>query len=79
MLNPIANHRAQVKLSQKALATKVGVSQTLLSFWETGKHSPKIEQIQSLNEVFGLSKGSLKRKMTRWINQQNVSMMEAST
>ncbi len=48
-------HRKRIKKSQEELADLIGVSQDLISNWETSKRVPSLEDIEKLARVFGIS------------------------
>lgn len=54
-MNRIKELRKKNKLTQKALAKKVGLSNQSISFYELGKREPKIEAWQKLADFFGVS------------------------
>ncbi len=45
--------RQQKKLSQEALARKMGVTRQTISKWETGEAEPNIERLLALARLFG--------------------------
>lgn len=47
--------RAENKMSQKELATRLFVSQQAVGKWETGKATPNPETIAKMSEIFGVS------------------------
>ena len=52
--------RAQNKLSQRALASRLGVSHGAVAQWESGTAVPTIEHMQAISEVLGFAlKGPL--------------------
>jgi transcriptional regulator with XRE-family HTH domain len=54
-MNRILQLRKELKLNQKELADKVGVSQTAVSQWELGKTEPNAETTFDLCGVFDVS------------------------
>jgi transcriptional regulator with XRE-family HTH domain len=58
-MNTIADtlkyHRESNGLSQTQLAKATGVSQQKLSYYESGKHSPSIEDCILLADFYGIS------------------------
>ena len=54
MKNRIKELRLKNNMSQKQLAEKAGVSQQVLSFYETGDRTPKLETWIKLSTVFGV-------------------------
>lgn len=51
----IRSQRKAQKLSQRALAQRLGVSFGLVGQWETGETKPTMERIVDLCAVFGIS------------------------
>ena len=47
--------REGLGLSQSALAKKTGISQQKISYYESGKHSPPIEDCITLAKFYGIS------------------------
>lgn len=50
-------------VSQRALAKKMGVSPTMLTYWKTGQGSPNPESLNKLVEVTNIPKPVLIRAM----------------
>lgn len=48
--------RKAAKLSQKSLAVEIGVDDTTISAWETGKSQPRKERIEALCRYFNVKK-----------------------
>jgi DNA-binding XRE family transcriptional regulator len=46
--------RAWLGLSQTEFGNKIGVSITTVSAWEAGRGNPKPENVQKINETFGI-------------------------
>lgn len=44
--------RKQVGVTQKAVAEALGVSQSTVSMWETGRNFPRVYMLPALAEVF---------------------------
>ena len=44
--------RRNVKLTQKAAASEIGVSNKTLSNWENGKSFPDVQQIEKMCEIY---------------------------
>ena len=44
--------RKQTNLTQKAVAEALGVSQSTVSMWETGRNFPRVYMLPALAEVF---------------------------
>lgn len=51
--------RLERKLSQEALAERVGTVQPQVSDWENGKVSPTIESLRRLAKALGVKPGEL--------------------
>ena len=51
--------RAKKKLSQKALADKVGISVSYVSMLERGQRSPPLETIEKMAKALGVPPGTL--------------------
>ena len=49
----IRSSRIRRGLSQTELATKLGTSQTNVSFWECAKTRPRLPYLRALQELFG--------------------------
>lgn len=49
----IKRRRIAAGLSQKALAAKLGVAQSMVSCWETGENAPNIKNAVALAKIFG--------------------------
>lgn len=49
----VARHRAT--LTQEELAYRVGCSQIGISFYETGRHTPRLETLVALCQVLGVT------------------------
>ena len=54
-MNPIANLRKEQGLSQKQIAEELGVRQSTVSQWESGKNLPDILTAQKLALLYGVS------------------------
>ena len=50
----IINHRNKRNLTQKQLASKMGVTQVAVAHWESGKSKPSAESYQKLNLLLHL-------------------------
>ena len=55
----VRKFRAKKKLSQKALADKIGISVSYVSMLERGQRSPPLETIEKLAKALGVPPGSL--------------------
>jgi transcriptional regulator with XRE-family HTH domain len=51
--------RARKKLSQKALADRVGISVSYVSMLERGQRSPPLETVEKMARALGVSPASL--------------------
>ena len=51
--------RAKKKLSQKALADKVGISVSYVSMLERGQRSPPLETVEKMAKALGVPPASL--------------------
>ncbi|MFO0584721.1 MAG: helix-turn-helix transcriptional regulator [Anaeromyxobacteraceae bacterium] len=51
--------RAKKKLSQKALADKIGISVSYVSMLERGQRSPPLETIEKMAKALGVPPGAL--------------------
>lgn len=55
MNNRIKELRLEYGISQKELASLVGVSSATISMWESGKRNPKDFYLQKMSEIFKVS------------------------
>jgi transcriptional regulator with XRE-family HTH domain len=55
----VRRFRAKKKLSQKALAEKIGISVSYVSMLERGQRSPPLETIEKLAKALGVPPGTL--------------------
>ena len=55
----VRRFRAKKKLSQKALADKIGISVSYVSMLERGQRSPPLETIEKLARALGVPPGTL--------------------
>jgi len=53
--------RAQAGLSQRDLARRLGVTASAVSQWEAGQSAPRPTLVTQMEDVLGLSEGSLAR------------------
>ena len=51
----LKNLRTSKKLSQAALAEKIGISQRAVSYYESGKDTPSLEILISIADFFNVS------------------------
>lgn len=65
-LNTIGNHirkrRLDLKLTQKQVAEKIGVSETSLMTWERNQHSPNLRFIPKIIEFLGYLPANYNKK-----------------
>ncbi|MGT2623973.1 XRE family transcriptional regulator [Streptococcus thoraltensis] len=52
-------YRKQTKLTQKELATKLGIAPTAVSAWELGRNKPLMDNIEHMASIFGIAKSTL--------------------
>lgn len=50
----IRSIRSANNLSQKDFAEKIDASQTAVSYWESGKRQPRVDQIEKIARIFGI-------------------------
>lgn len=55
MINKIRECRKRKGISQEELANKIGVKRAVISKYETGKISPRMEMIQKISYALGVS------------------------
>ena len=73
-------------LTQKQVGEQIGVSQTIIGFWESGRNLPKEENIRMLAGLFGVSPADLRGEeqqsyvdfVTQFINDDTQSKRLAS-
>lgn len=51
----IAERRVQLKISQKELAKRIGVTPTRLNYWEKGKREPNMYYISAIAQALDIS------------------------
>ncbi len=51
----VIGYRSKYRLTQAALARKLGVSQPYVARLEDGEHSPRIETLRKLSDALGLA------------------------
>lgn len=51
--------RVNAGLSQKEAAEKLEINKSTLSNWETGKTYPTVLQLQKIEELYGVERGSI--------------------
>lgn len=54
-MNRIKQLRTSQKLTQVVLSNALGISQSTLSSWESGRYEPDLTSLQKLSEFFGVS------------------------
>ena len=54
-MNIITKHRIAKGFSQNELAKRLGVTQTTISFWETGKKFPQSKHLLECSELLDFS------------------------
>lgn len=47
----IRNKRIEIGLSQAELAERIGVTQSTISFWESGRYEPSLSDLRKLSQV----------------------------
>lgn len=57
--NRIAELRREAEMNQRELGDKLGVAQTTVSAWETGKNEPDNESMNTMAKLFHVSIGYL--------------------
>lgn len=55
MENQYRKYREKAQLTQKQLAETLGIVQTTVSMWESGKAKPRLGTLIKLSRVFGCS------------------------
>lgn len=59
--------RKEFELTQEALAKATGITQSQISYYECGKHSPSIEDCIVLADFFGVSLDELVGREVKWL------------
>ena len=77
--NKLVNLRKENKLSQDALADKLGVTRQTISNWELNITKPDIIQIKNLSEIFNMSIDELLDNNTKDIIEKKISNTEKLT
>jgi putative transcription factor len=54
-MDQIKNKREQLGISQLEMASKLNVSQVMLSRWERGDALPRINEAQKMAEIVGMN------------------------
>lgn len=70
-MNKYRQLRKEKKMSQAALAARLGVSQTAVSQWETNKNYPDISTIKELAEIFSVTTDFLLNVDSRKLKKDN--------
>lgn len=58
----IEEMRKHLKLTQKDVADKIGVSQACVAMWETGEAMPRADKLPELAKILGCSIDDLYKK-----------------
>ncbi len=58
-MNPIKERRLKAKMTQKALADKLGTNRSTVTQWELGTNTPKLSNLIKLSKVFKCALDSL--------------------
>ena len=77
-INPFLKHRTELGISQNKLAKDLGVSRTLVSFWENDMVHPGKKRLSQLSSYFKLSNQALNRKYENWLNSSKSKVSLAS-
>lgn len=72
------NLRIQKGLSQKALATALGVSQASVNYWEKGQRIPSMDMIAKISRYFGISADELIEIDTEYVEKKIEYMQKQS-
>ena len=74
--NRIAMLRKEQGMNQRELGARVGVGQTTVSAWETGKNEPDNDSMNTMAQMFGVSIGYLagyeNDEITRGLTQEQI-------
>lgn len=54
-MNPLSNLRKECGISQKDIAETLGVAQSTVSMWESGKNIPDLLTAQKLAVIYGVT------------------------
>lgn len=77
--NRIGELRRELGLTQKELGEKMGVGQTTVSAWETGKSEPDYKSIREMAQLFNVSPDYLfgfnNNKITRGFSDEEYSKL----
>ena len=68
----IRNLRKENKISQEALAEKLGVSRQSISLWENDQTMPSMENIIAIADIFGVSTDALLKENTESETEEKV-------
>ena len=68
----IRNLRKENKISQEALAEKLGVSRQSISLWENDQTMPSMENIVSIANIFGVSTDTLLKENTEKETEEKI-------
>lgn len=61
-MNGFKKQRGKAGLTQKETANKLGVHQTSVHFWESGKTAPRVAHLMKLMELYGCTIDDLFRE-----------------
>lgn len=74
--NRIAMLRKEQRMNQRELGERLGVGQTTVSAWETGKNEPDNDSMNTMAQMFGVSIGYLvgyeNDEITRGLTQEQI-------
>jgi len=54
-MNRISQLRNEIGMSQMDLAKKLGIHQTAISQWESGRTSPRFDMLEAMSKIFNVS------------------------
>lgn len=70
--------RTSKNLTQKDFATKIGVSQSSINYWEKGQRIPSIEAAARIANYFSVTIDSLLDKENRLIKQNPINQLSTT-
>lgn len=50
----IKYYRKKEDLTMKELADKIGVAESTISYWESGKSSPRMDKVEKMSHIFNI-------------------------